>query len=401
MIIEAREDTITLRGEIKSNIWAAIQAAAALLLENHPTGIIIDASGVTRVTARGAETFGEAFRYITAHDARMVVTGLAPELVEIGKAVPGVRSQLPLADTVEAARASLRLDEVTPARGRARIAGLVPMVGNWRRSLYYADKLAAGESAEIHMVDLIKVPRTLPLGTPLPEREAAGQARLAEAAEAVRETGLKSYSHAEHVRSESAGLMEFARNLEADFAVVSTDRSGSEQPRIEESEATSLLEAAPFEVSLLKGSPEDFRQTPTKVVVPGAGDWAHAVDHACRLVGGEDALVTTIYPIVIPRAEPIDAPKPDAEAAASDMAREVQRIGKRHGVRVESLTERMRDPVLGLMKLLENHRFDLAVIGVKRIADGNYHVAHAIATTLLQDVPCEVIYLRVGDETVV
>lgn len=396
MIIEAREDTITLRGEIKTNIWAAIQAAAALLLKKHPTGIIIDASGVTRVTAKGAETFADAFKYIKAHNARIVVAGLAPELVEIGKEVPGVRSQLPLASTVEEARASLQLEEVTPQRGKARNAGLVPMVGNWRRALYYADKLAASEGAEIHLVDLIKVPMTLPIGAPLPEREAAGQRRLAEAAELVKKNGLRGYTHAEHVRSESAGLIDFAKRLAADFAVVSIDRPDRTEPYIEESEATSLLQSASFEVSLLKGSPSDPTHVPKRVAVPAVGAWKHAAEHACALITGEDSVLTVVYPIVVPRTEPIDAPKPDAEAAASDMAKEIQRIAKHHGVKAQPVTERLRDPVIGFARMLESGGFDLAVVGVGEITAPDFHIAQAIASTLLQDVPCEVIYLRAG-----
>ena len=97
MIIEARDDTITLRGEVKTNIWPAIQAAAALLLENHPTGIILDGSGLTKVTVKGAETFADAFDFIVAHNARIMVVGLTEEMIEVGQAVPGVRSQLPIA----------------------------------------------------------------------------------------------------------------------------------------------------------------------------------------------------------------------------------------------------------------------------------------------------------------
>ena len=127
MIIEAREDTVTLRGAITSNIWPAIQASAALLLENHPTGIIIDCSPLTRITPKGAETFTDAARYIQEQNARIVVAGLAPELLEIGKAVPGVRSQLPVCDTVDEARASLSLEEGEVKRGRAAVAGVAPI----------------------------------------------------------------------------------------------------------------------------------------------------------------------------------------------------------------------------------------------------------------------------------
>ena len=35
MIIEAREDVVTLRGNLLENMWPAIQAAANLLLKQH------------------------------------------------------------------------------------------------------------------------------------------------------------------------------------------------------------------------------------------------------------------------------------------------------------------------------------------------------------------------------
>lgn len=393
MIIEARDDTITLRGEVKSNIWPAIQAAAALLLENHPTGIILDGSGLTKITAKGAETFADAFEFIAAQNARIMVVGLTDEMLEIGKTVPGVRSQLPIAATVEEARSSLELGELTPQRGKARVAAVVPILGNWRRAVYFADKLAIGEHCEVHLVDLIRVPRTLPIGSPLHERETAGQERLEQAQGLVRKTGLKSFTHVERVRTE-VGLEEFAQRLNADLSVVSIDRAGKDEPCMEEAEALLLQEAAPFEVSIIKGAPSESARPPANVVIPAMGAWDHAVEHACKLVAGGDAEVTVIYVIEIPRTEPLDTPRPDAEAAASDCAKEALRIGKRYGVKVHSTSERVRDPVLGFLRIVQTRGFDLAVVGVKRETSGDYHVAHATAVALLDEVPCETIFLR-------
>ncbi len=393
MIIEARDDTITLRGEVKSNIWPAIQAAAALLLENHPTGIILDGSAITKITSKGAETFADAFEYIAAQNARIMVVGLSDEMLEIGRTVPGVRSQLPIASTVEEARASLELAEVTPRRGKARTASIVPILGNWHRAVYFADKLAVGENCEIHLVDLIKVPRTLPIGSPLPEREAAGQKRLEDAQELVRKTGLKSFTHVEKVRSKSQ-LDDFALRLHADSCVISLDHAGKDQPFIEESEALSLQEAASFEVSLIKGASSEATKPPAKIIVPATGAWDHAIEHACKVVRGEDAEVHVVYMIPIPRTEPLDAPRADAEAAADDAAREAARIGKKYGVRISASSERVRDPVLGFIRLVVAGGYDLAVVGVKRETTGDYHIAHATAVALLDELPCETIFLR-------
>jgi len=396
MIIEAREDTVTLRGAISSNIWPAIQAAATLLLENHPTGIIIDCSPLTKITLKGAETFTDASRYIREKNARIVVAGLAPELLEIGKAVPGVRSQLPVCDTVEEARASLSLEEPELKRGRARVAGVVPMIGDWRAALLHARRLAIGENTEIHLVDLIKVPRTLPIGTPLPEREAGGQARLEEARKMLRDSRVTVFCHVERVRAESQGLASFADELKADYMTVSLDRGDKDTPHIDEVEATALLELAKSEVSLIKGAAADRGKPSGAVVIPAVGAWDHAVEHACKLILREPSEVTVVSLITVPRSEPIDTPKPDAEAAASYVAREARRIGKAFNVKVNPVVERVREPILGFTKMIEDGKYGLAVVGVKHEALGEDNVARAIAAALLSDLPCETVFLRTG-----
>lgn len=400
MIIEAREDTITLRGDVKSNIWAAIQAAAALLLENHPAGIIVDCSGVNAVTPKGAETFTDAFAYISAHNAKIVVAALRPELLEVGKTVPGMRSQIPVAATVEEARASIDLEEITLKRGKAEVAAVVPMVGNWARATYYARKFAVGENCEIHLVDLLKVPRTLPIGTPLPDEENEAKARLDAARKLVEDSGFKSFTHVEKVRSESAGLLDFLARLKADFTVLSIDKGDRNDPFMEESEAMSVLAAAGCEVSLIKGAPSVKAEPALKhIVVPAVGSWEHALEHACKIASSrETTVVSLVYLLTIPRAEPIDVPKPDEEARIGDYFSEAVRIGRKFGVAVNPDVERVRDPVLGLMKMLESDDFDLAIVGVENETAGDYHIARAIAIALMQEQPCETMFLRVVPE---
>lgn len=398
MIIEAREDTITLRGDIKTNIWPAIQAAAALLLDNHPAGIIVDCSAVDVVTPKGAETFADAFAYISAHNARIVVAGLRPELLEVGKTVPGMRSQVPLAASVEEARASLELEELTLKRGKAEIAAVVPVVGNWQRAVYYARKFALGENCEIHLVDLLKVPRTLPLGTPLPERENEVKTRLDMGKKLVEDSGIKCFTHIERVRSESAGLIDFLSRLKADFAVISVDKGDRTEPSIEESEAMTVLEGAGCEVSLIKGAPVEKTEPVLKhIVVPVVGAWEHALEHACRIAASRETTVVSLaYLLTIPRAEPIDIAKPDEEARIHDYFSEAVSIGKKFGVAVNPDVERVRDPVLGLMKMLESNSFDLSIVGVKRTTEGDYHIARSMAIALMQEQPCETMFLRVS-----
>jgi len=150
-------------------------------------------------------------------------------------------------------------------------------------------------------------------------------------------------------------------------------------------------------VTLVKGAPDDPLEPARKVVVPVVGAWEHAVEHACKLIHGEDALVSVVYLISVPRSEAIDTPKPDDEAAASDCRSEAARIGRKYGVTTETSIERVRDPVLGFLRLFESEGFDLAVVGMTRETTGDYHIGQAIAASLLQETPCETALLRVGD----
>lgn len=109
MIIEAREDVVQLEGELDKNLWPTIQAAANLLLRHHVEGIIVDGSGLTGCSAEGAKTFRDAMDYIARYRARIVVCALPENVLESIRAVPGVRSRLPVTATLEEARASLKL----------------------------------------------------------------------------------------------------------------------------------------------------------------------------------------------------------------------------------------------------------------------------------------------------
>ena len=396
MIIEAREDTITLTGLISGNIWPAIQAAAAMLLKEHPTGIIIDCTYIDGITQEGGETFADAFSYIASHNARIVVAGLAHEQLETIREVPGVRSQLPLAVNVEEARASFKLEELKLERGRARIAAVVPMMGNWQRAVFHADRLALGENCEIHLLDLIKVPRTLPLGTPLTEREEAGQARLRAAEALVKETRLKSYVHVRRVRSNSGGLGEFTVALNADFAVVSLDCGDRDTPVVEDERSMAQFPASGCEVSLIKGAPENPQAGPGRVMVPAVGDWEHAIEHSCKLVERDTASVELVSIIAIPRSQPIDTEMPDAEAEAEYNSKEAHKIARKHGAKLDARAERVRDPIVGFTTIVKADKPDLVVVGVGKQTEAAFPVAQGIAEALLSSVPCEVMMLRVA-----
>src|SRR5947207_872967 len=110
MIVESYEDVVILSGPLRSNFWETIHTAIALTLKRHPTGVIIDCSGITELTPEGAETFQDAIQFVKEHErARIVVAAVSPQAMEVLRHVPEVRSQLPVVATVEEARRSLDL----------------------------------------------------------------------------------------------------------------------------------------------------------------------------------------------------------------------------------------------------------------------------------------------------
>ena len=141
MIIETKDDVVRLSGSLTRNQWMTIKAAANLLLTNHPEGIIVDCSHLEGISEDGAKTFLEAMRDIEAAKSRILVVSLPQQVLAVCKTVPGVRSQLPIADTIEDARASLRManrpgvlreknaSPVDPAKRTLTV--LVPIVAIW------------------------------------------------------------------------------------------------------------------------------------------------------------------------------------------------------------------------------------------------------------------------------
>src|SRR4051794_2917253 len=104
MIVESYEDVIILSGALRSNYWETLHTAISLTLKRHPSGVIIDCSGLTEATPEGAETFRDVMEYIHGHDARVIVAAVPSKVYEVLRTVPEVRSQLAITESVEEAR---------------------------------------------------------------------------------------------------------------------------------------------------------------------------------------------------------------------------------------------------------------------------------------------------------
>ena len=232
MIIETRSDVVRLTGSLHKNQWMSIRAAANLLLHEFPQGIIIDCSGLDNISEDGARTFLEAMRDIESARARIIVASLPANVLNVIKTVPGVRSQLSVAASVEAARASLQMQRKAPAPAptpdatRSGQVILVPLMAEVDLS-YGADlaaRLAKVARAELRLVYLLEVTRTLPLNAPLMEQEQAAQTALAKAVGLARGQNVVPQEHIERVREAVDGALAAVKTYSATQVVIGASK---------------------------------------------------------------------------------------------------------------------------------------------------------------------------------
>ncbi|HRK20451.1 MAG TPA: hypothetical protein PLX06_01500 [Fimbriimonadaceae bacterium] len=188
MIVESYEDVILLSGALRSNFWDTIHTAISLTLRRHPTGVIIDCSGITECTPEGADTFRDVMAFIAGHDARIIVAAVPQAVLEVLKSVPEVRSQLAVAKSVEEARRSLDLllepetKKVKPSREKLDKLVLLLTPGDSCPDLYeLAGEQAEAHHAEVEVAFVVVIPRHLPIQAPLAaeEEEAAKTLEIA------------------------------------------------------------------------------------------------------------------------------------------------------------------------------------------------------------------------------
>ena len=262
MIIEARKDVVRLEGALDKNLWPTIQAAANLLLRHHMEGIIVDGGGLTSCSPEGAKTFRDAMDYIERYRARIVVCDLPDCVMDVVRAVPGVRSRLPIADTLEEARASLRLAAPGPSRAvagnRPPLEILVPLLSgdNPAAATALACRLASAEGdsrkVRLHLAYVLEVPRHLPLTAPLPEEEAAAAKALEVAVSSARCEGVNADPLVTRARDIGEEIVTQATALSASLIVLgyspTDDPADTKLARV----TRLVLERAPCEVILNK-----------------------------------------------------------------------------------------------------------------------------------------------------
>jgi anti-anti-sigma regulatory factor len=253
LIVESTDDVIYLSGDLTQDHWNAIRTAVSLLLKRHPAGVIVDISQIERCTPEGAETFLHALRYIEKGTARFILANAPDHVRQALSKVPGVRSQLPIAESIDEARQSLNL---LPSEAVSAPVDpvLVSLSGESvdEDAIEMAAGIAKHRGSTLCLVYLIKVPRSLALTAPLPEREAEAK-RVLSAAEAVsKRIGAKPIYRAQRVRGPHLGLAELATQLDAQLIVYVLPREVTVTIASAES-LGELLEHASCEVVLYRG----------------------------------------------------------------------------------------------------------------------------------------------------
>jgi len=277
MIIDVRGDVVTLSGRLERNLWPAIQAPANLLLRQHPSGILIDATDLHMCTQEGVKTFVDAITYIERYRARIVLCNVPPIVEEVIKTVPGARSRVAIAPDQESGRASLvlaqrqrdknRIKWVAEAEHRQILVPLIPAMSTTREALGLSKVLAGSRPLEdtadtsvqtkgkkptslIHLAFFIEVPRSMPLSAPFPEEEDHARRLLTEAESIAAKNGLRVRSHIVRARNTAEEIIEQATTLNINTIILSLPASSEEERVPIQQLVRHVLEHSPCEVIL-------------------------------------------------------------------------------------------------------------------------------------------------------
>lgn len=222
MIVYTKDDVVFLSGALTRNQWYTIKAAANLLLHEYPEGIIIDCSELTEVDEEGAQTLLDAIRDIDSAHARMMVTNIPESVQKQIDAIPGIKSQVALAASLEEARESLRGGGASlPTESPRSI--LVPLLDevDVPSALEIASQVAMTENLEVVLVRFLEVDRNLPIGAPLPRKEQEARDLLEAAAEPAKKLNVKVSVHLERVREAREGLIQEVQHHDVAYIVMS------------------------------------------------------------------------------------------------------------------------------------------------------------------------------------
>jgi len=256
MIVYARDGIVHLSGVLNRNHWLTIKAAANLLLRENQEGIIVDCAELSDVSEEGAKTFLEALRDIQSAHARIIFCNLPENAQQHIKNVPGVRSQMPVAATLDEARASLR-GGLAGQQAEAEGGVLVPVLDCilMEETIELAASVARDRRCPLIIVRPLEVARTLPLGAPMKEAEEAGSAALGQASQIAKAHGARFTCHLQRMRDTREGLLQEVKDHAAATVVLCAAASQFENPLLRALVET-LVDRAGCDILVARKAPE-------------------------------------------------------------------------------------------------------------------------------------------------
>lgn len=395
MIIHVKGDVIEVKGTLVENHWVALRSAVGLLLERHPSGVIIDGSGLAVINEAGAHTFIDAAAHIQAHNARVVFSGLPSDILERVRKTPGARS-LPLAASIEEARASLAVggaESVPEAKRRPAI--LVPLLGDWHRAIEYAAHHAY-RKADIYLLYVIEVPRAQPLGVPLPDKEAIATQTLSEAENALSGLGITVRRMTTRARTAIEGAAKFAADTAPRLVVTAYIKDRIETDVVGQNVITTLCESPGESVVFCVESEQ--RQCKSTILVPILGAWTKAAQFAAVHASATQSEVHLLYVIHVPRTMLMETSLPEAEKDAEQALAEAERLLKRSGLTVRKSTIRARDILEGTAKFAVENNPRLIVTAHFKQDAIEVGASYGVIEVLCHETPCDIgVYCAIPD----
>jgi len=389
MIIHVKGDVIEVKGVLIENHWVALRSAVCLLLDRHPSGVIIDGSGLTEVNEAGIHTFVDAASYIQAQNARVVISGLPNEILEKIRNIPGARSQLSLAASIEEARASLAVGgaEAVPESKRRPVV-LVPLLGDWHRAIEYAAH-HVNHKADMHLLYVIEVPRAQPLGVPLPEKEAAATKILTDAESLLSGSGITVRRMTTRARFPVEGVGKFAADTSPRLVLTAYTKDRMERDVIGQSVLTTLCSESPGESAVFCVETEK-RQCKNTIIVPILGAWTRAAQFAAVHAAATRSEIHFVYIIQVSRIQPLDIPLPEAEKDAEQALADAERMTKRSGVVIRKSTVRARSIAEGTAKFAVDNSPRLVVVAYYKAEMIDLGASYSMVEALCHEAPCDI-----------
>lgn len=240
MIVESYEDVIVLSGALHHNNWDTIRTAIALMLKRHPSGVVLDCSGLTEANADGAQTFHDALAYVKTHEeARIVLAAVPPAIRAVLAETPEVRSQLPIVETVEEARRSLdalasfegdkkksRLDK---KEYQVRVLCVLQGCESDMDVLVMTRELVNNISAKVDILLPVIVPRDLPLTAPMADYEEKAAKSAERASDTLADCRTPYAIRMERARDLATLLSEESEAINASYTVLAVPEEGLEE----------------------------------------------------------------------------------------------------------------------------------------------------------------------------